>query len=114
PRRAVARGARALRTPGDGDQRVAGRGVDSGHSRGARGPKLGAPLLVDDRFVVTAALAEELCEHAQAPVLERSEAVQVERLHRLAHQLLGLVVATLLRADDAERKQRRAAGDAIL
>src|SRR5439155_20372587 len=98
---APARRACAVRPPGDGDQRGAGRGIDSDHRRRARRRERGAALFVESGLVVAAARAEELREMAQAPVLERTEVVEAEVLDRFAQQLLGFVVATLCAADDA-------------
>ena len=62
----------ALRAAGDGDQRVAGRGVDSDDRDGAARRERRAARLVGDGLVVAAARAQELREVAQRPVLERA------------------------------------------
>src|SRR4051812_38946290 len=66
-RRRAARRTLALRPAGDGDQRVAGRGVDSDHPDGARGRELGAPRLVGGRLLLTAVRRQELDEVPERP-----------------------------------------------
>ena len=78
------------------------------------GRERGQPLLVDRRFVVATAVAEELDELPEREPLGRAEVIHREPFDGLDHQLLGLVVAPLRRAHEPERELRRRDGDAIL
>ena len=64
----------AVRAAGDGDQRVTGRGVDSGDlGRALRRQELGESLLVDGGLVRAPAVHEELGKAAERIRLERRE-----------------------------------------